>query len=290
MDSIDERSQNEIAAIKEALLTGIITPAEMDARLNAFLDYETSKSAEEIDAGMVSACTDLLWELHAQETAQLPDHKDAQRAKLKAYLAKTKPKSVKATRTIRIVVATAAVFVLAMVGEALLSRQWLQSTQSPDEQQLVLQGKVVDPGLIEQVNASQAGGAQEVNTKSLAEVEAFLGFAPPSPTVIPDGWVLQSYTTARSSNAVHFLASFEREGEVKLLTFSFDRYLNAEFARAEIEQNKRGLLTKLRNGQEVYVTTNIDNSVCMRVDGLDVYFLAGPIDTEIMLEIAESIQ
>lgn len=290
MGSIDTRSQNkDVEAIKEALTTGALTPAEMDRRLHAILEYETSKLAEEIDVNMVSACNNLLWELHAREATQIPNHTDEQRVKLQAYLAKTKPKAKRTISVYRIAGIAVALLVLVVFGEAMLRHQWLQGKQADDEQQLILQGKVIDPGLVEQGNASGLSGVLEIVTKSMEEVVTFLGFQPPCPQWIPEEWKLRDYVCVRTSNASGFYATYCLDGESKVLSFIFDRYLDAEHVRDEIEQNERGDVTKLANGRSIYITDNMDSSVCVWVEGLDAIMLTGPVEKNILLLMAESI-
>jgi len=289
MDSNELRDQKHIAAIKESMKNGVISPAEVDERLTAVIEKETAKPDTDINADLVCASQELLWVLHAQETIHIESHRQKQFAALKRHMNNGTTAFPMRRQFVRIAVVAAAILILFVVGDSVLRRQWLVSQQSDDEQQLLLQGQAIDPKLVDSGNAENDELVKELRTSDLHALSEFLGFTPPLPTYIPVGWELHSYHAAIAPNETLVTAAFLNEGIPKALVYEVTRYSDASLVRVQIEQNRNGDHVVLKKGIEVYVTENIDNTVCVWVSGMDFYILSAPISLDTMKEILESI-
>lgn len=74
---------------------------------------------------------------------------------------------------LRAVAVAAAILVLVVVGDGILNREWLFGHSSDDEQQYAIQGQVIDPGLVEDGNASGEDAAGVLTT---TDWDAAVGF------------------------------------------------------------------------------------------------------------------
>ena len=87
--------------------------------------------------------------------------------------------------------------VLVVVGDGILNREWLFGHSSDDEQQYAIQGQVIDPGLVEDGNASGEDAAGVLTTTDWDAAVAFLGMEPTVPTRLPEGWSVKQYHATR---------------------------------------------------------------------------------------------
>lgn len=188
------------------------------------------------------------------------------------------------------IAATAAVLVLVAFGiEALLHREELQSNQSSDEQQYVISGQEIAPGLIDESQADNEGQSLTITTTDLDEAVSALGYTPLMPTWVPDGWTVEDYYVNIVPGMTTFRVMYQNQQEEFFLRFRFDAYPDADMALSEFEQAKVGVEVEC-NGWTVYLTQNVDRCIAVWHMNTFCYSLSGPVTTDQILQIIESIQ
>lgn len=74
MDSLKCETQNQLKAIKQAILDGQLTHTQICDILAGEIEKELQKSAEEVDIEYLTACQALIKSLYSQETVLVESH------------------------------------------------------------------------------------------------------------------------------------------------------------------------------------------------------------------------
>ena len=208
MDSSKREAQTQLEAIKQSILDGRLTHGQICDALAEEIKKELQKSAEEVDIEYVLACQRLIASLHSKEAAQAESHAEHNFEVAHAKLQQEKHSVQKGRkRAIRYGFAVAFLLVVLAGADILLTKRQINVSYSPDHEQIVYDGMMTMPGILEMAGADIQGDAvQELTTKNWDEVVAFLGYVPGMPTWIPDGWVLDEYYCAIFKNFSIFLS------------------------------------------------------------------------------------
>ena len=198
MDSSKREAQNQLEAIKQSILDGLLTHGQICDALAEEIKKELQKSAEEVDVEYVLACQRLIASLHPKKAAQAESHAEHNFQAAHAKLQQEKHSVQKGRkRAIRYGFAVALLVAVLTGADILLTKRQINVSHSPDHEQIVYDGTMTMPGILEMAGADIQGDAvQELTTKNWDEVVAFLGYVPGMPTWIPDGWVLDEYYCA----------------------------------------------------------------------------------------------
>lgn len=184
--------------------------------------------------------------------------------------------------------AVAVVTLLTVFGaDVALKRQWLVGKPSPDDQQYVIEGREIDPELIDGSRADGGFQPRALTTTSLDELIAFLGYTPATPAWIPDGWIVESYY-ARKANTIQFDVMYQDLNNDFLLRFGIETYPDIETATQVFEQEHEGGM-EVCNGWAVYFTQNVERCVAVWRDGTICYSLSGPIPLDEARKMINSI-
>ena len=268
-----------------AVDSGELTFAEINRRLDAIVNAELRKPEAEMDMGLFNACQTLLWDLNS------PDPYVSKMEEEKARLKKAieRKERVRSLRDKSLAAVGAAVMILGLtfVGDPLLTRQWLTGEQRGDEQQYIISGKERDPGLLGEANALQRNEEVEVTTESLEELIQVMGYKPALPEWLPQGWKVDSYYFYGSVMFDNVSVKYTKEDNS--LMYTLKSYHDSDFANVSIEQNKQGECV-IQDGQEVYISMNLNRTVCTWSNDLTLYTLFGPLNREDLLKIISSIK
>lgn len=287
MDSSNCSANYKLTAIKAAIADGSLTKEEIYKRLTYAIHKENEKRPEERDTDFMMACETILYEMHTGHP-YVSRREESKRA-LKIRLNHEIPQKAASSRIIkRVLLATGALVILVLGLEILLHHQWLEGVQSPDEQQYIIAGQEVDPGLVDEGLADNAGQSQTITTVDLDEVVNMLGYTPLIPTWLPDGWSVESYY-ARISTATTFRVQYQNEQEEDLLRFGITVYPDIDMASLEFEQAKAGAETPC-NGWMVYVAENVNRCIAVWQADTICYSLTGPVTLDEVLQMINSIQ
>ena len=137
-------------------------------------------------------------------------------------------------------------------ADILLTKRQINVSYSPDHEQIVYDGMMTMPGILEMAGADIQGDAvQELTTKNWDEVVAFLGYVPGMPTWIPDGWVLDEYYCAIFKNFSIFDVTYSCQGFNEYLAYSIEHYYGSEPLHGTFEQDGIGYETFTATGQRL---------------------------------------
>ena len=292
MDSSKREAQTQLEAIKQSILDGRLTHGQICDALAEEIKKELQKSAEEVDIEYVLACQRLIASLHSKEAAQAESHAKHNFEAAHAKLRQEKHSVQKGRkRAIRYGFAVAFLLVVLAGADILLTKRQINVSYSPDHEQIVYDGMMTMPGILEMAGADIQGDAvQELTTKNWDEVVAFLGYVPGMPTWIPDGWVLDEYYCAIFKNFSIFDVTYSCQGFNEYLAYSIEHYYGSEPLHGTFEQDGIGYETFTATGQRLYITSNTGSSVILWHDGSNVNSVIGPVAADELIHMVESIE
>ena len=290
MDSSKREAQNQLEAIKQSILDGRLTHGQICDALAEEIKKELQKSAEEVDIEYVLACQRLIASLHPKKAAQAESHAEHNFQAAHAKLQQEKHSVQKGRkRAIRYGFAVAFLLVVLAGADILLTKRQINVSYSPDHEQIVYDGMMTMPGILEMAGADIQGDAvQELTTKNWDEVVAFLGYVPGMPTWIPDGWVLDEYYCAIFKNFSIFDVTYSCQGFNEYLAYSIEHYYGSEPLHGTFEQDGIGYETFTATGQRLYITSNTGSSVILWHNGSNVNSVIGPVAADELIHMVES--
>lgn len=194
-------------------------------------------------------------------------------------------------RAIRYGFAVAFLLVVLAGADILLTKRQINVSHSPDHEQIVYDGMMTMPGILEMAGADIQGDAvQELTTKNWDEVVAFLGYVPGMPTWIPDGWVLDEYYCAIFKSFSIFDVTYCHQDSHEDLIYSIERYYGSEPLHGVFEQDGIGYEVVTATGQQLYITSNTGSSVILWHDGSNVNSVIGPVAADELIHMIESMK
>ena len=292
MDSSKREAQTQLEAIKQSILDGRLTHGQICDALAEEIKKELQKSAEEVDIEYVLACQRLIASLHSKEAARTESHAEHNFEVAHAKLRQEKHSVQKGRkRAIRYGFAVAFLLVVLAGADILLTKRQINVSYSPDHEQIVYDGMMTMPGILEMAGADIQGDAvQELTTKNWDEVVAFLGYVPGMPTWIPDGWVLDEYYCAIFKNFSIFDVTYSCQEFNEYLAYSIEHYYSSEPLHGTFEQDGIGYETFTATGQRLYITSNTGSSVILWHNGSNVNSVIGPVAADELIHMVESIE
>ena len=292
MDSSKREAQNQLEAIKQSILDGRLTHGQICDALAEEIKKELQKSAEEVDVEYVLACQRLIASLHPKKAAQAESHAEHNFQAAHAKLQQEKHSVQKGRkRAIRYGFAVAFLLVVLAGADILLTKRQINVSHSPDHEQIVYDGMMTMPGILEMAGADIQGDAvQELTTKNWDEAVAFLGYVPEMPTWIPDGWVLDEYYCAIFKSFSIFDVTYCHQDSHEDLVYSIERYYGSEPLHGVFEQDGIGYETFTATGQRLYITSNTGSSVILWHNGSNVNSVIGPVAADELIHMIESMK
>lgn len=282
-----------IAEIDAAIQNGTLTHSEIEGRLVQLIDIETEKTDSIADMELIRACEDLLWELNTRGKQPYESNIEQMLPEFRNKLKSLTKQNVIRKYASRVVTIAAAIILLVFGLDALLHHEWLVGGSTDDEEQYVISGQKVDPGLIDKGRADDSlTEPQSITTANIDEAVAVLGFEPAMPQWLPDGWELDSYYASNLETVDRFIATYVRSEQEYYLIYQVAYYDDAEKAGAIFEQNKQGESITLSNGKTVYMSSNYADLTCIWYEDIACYNLMGPENlstfTQMILNIKEN--
>lgn len=277
-DSFSERPPKNIEAIRQAITDGTLDAETMHRTLLTEMNHELRN--EEVDTEYVNACEELLDLLNRDRASAVASHYNSNLEAIHQKIEKEKkPSASFSSHTFRFAVACSIAIGL-VFGGILFSQNTIDVAQSPDGEQLLLQGKSSDDVLSNADADRTAPATDAIDTDRLDEAVAAYGSIPKTPLWIPDGWKVQQYSVRRLDGYSRFAIVYENEKSGDVFTFSEKTYSDMELLRAKVEQNHRGVTTTLKNGVTVYITTNTDLPVIEYHIGNSLYVVSGRLNKD----------
>lgn len=286
-DSSEALPRIQLEAIKNGLLNGTISPAEIHRILLSEIQKELNKPVEQINMTYVSECEKLLEVLNHSRSVAFESHYDSNYLIIQKKL-RNKHKARATINRLRYGFACCLI-VLLVFGDVIFSGREFSITTSPDNELMIIQGMEDDRNAQSQVDQNTTSGY--LVTESREEAIAFYGEVPATPSWIPSSFSIQSYHVNVLEAYKTFTILYINTVENKTLVYSVRDYSLIELARQEIEQNnnEETRIYELSNGSQVFVTSNYlqHNAIWTLLNSL--YTIYGDIPENDIVKIAESV-
>lgn len=291
MDSLKCETQNQLKAIKQAILDGRLTHAQICDVLAGEIEKELQKSTEEVDIEYLTACQALMKSLYPQETVQVESHAEHNFEAILTKLQKKKYDSHKGKKLVaKSIFAAVCLMVMLLGADILFTKRQINVSYSFDQEQVIYDGKVTRPGCSEAAGAdSQTDAVQELTTKNWNEVIAFLGYEPQMPTWLPDGWTLNEYYCAIFESFSVFDVTYTHQNSTEYLAYTIERYYGSEPLHGIFEQDRIGCEVVSATGQQLYVSSNTGSSLVIWHDNTNINSITGPATADDLIHMTESI-
>ena len=277
-----------IAEIREAIQDGTLDHQEIERRLSIAIEAELYKKDGPANMQLIKACQDFLWELNTDGMPYI-SCVDTVRIAVEEKLKKREKRRTYGRSFFRIAFATMTLILLFVIGDGLINRGWLKSHSTKDEQQYVIKGELVNPGLVTKGTADADDEPSDLTTESLHEALTFLGFQPEMPTWLPEGWMAKTYyvSIGVASNRIN-ISFLPPKKDAATLFYSARIFENTENAFVSFEQNADGERTNI-NDNIVYVAQNEDRTTCIWIKSFTVYTLSSTLDIADIQKIITSM-
>lgn len=285
---MDGKRSPELTQILNAIEEGGFGKDELVQRLNALVDRELSQTDRPADMELIQACQDILYRLHHQGTVYM-SNRAASLATARKKLRKQRFSLPAISPAARVAAVLLILFGGGLLFDLFISGDYLFGMPTPDEQQYIIAGTEVDGIVAQEVEAEQNAGMKILTTSSWeAAIDAY-GSAPPIPEWLPEGWDPLDYYVVVSKRAARLNIQYEKSDEREYIKYSITRYIDAESAQKEFEQNSTGLKLQI-NGNSVYLTVNTGSCVAVWLVNNTCYSVTGPISENDISQIIESIR
>lgn len=283
-------NSHNLERVKRAVANGSLSCADIERRLNTAIDVELAKTREAADLEFIRECQSLLWELHSDGEAPFSGNMEQNLGYAKSKLNKQLGIRKVRRRAAYAVGMAAVILVLTVTIDALMRKERLEGWSTPNGQDYVVQGYVLDPSLIEKSVAGTEIDAQprSVTTINFEEACSILSFTPPLPTWLPEGWELVRYKADSVEGLEYFFVSYKHDGFEKSIRYEVNHSQDISRLNYYHEQNEEGTMVILDNGVEAYITMNMEQIVCSWIHDNEMFTLTGPISQEEVLKIVNS--
>lgn len=287
MDS-NHCSGNKYAdAINELLNSGKLTPQDATRRLANAVDKELEKAPEDIRESFITTCEDLMYAINNKDA--YVSQAQSSRKELEGKLEKKRRRGSMSKRILAVAGIAAMLVIGVIIVDGALHREWLEGNSTQDQQQFEVIGNVVDPGLVDDGYAGVSDETREINTASFDEAVEVLGFDPPVPTWLPDGWVIETHYAFAEEGYARFSIDMVSETGSRKLKYEIRKYSDVETARYSFEQNEHGSKVQ-SNGSDIYWTENFERVTAIWLDGDMSYALHGAVSRSELIRIINSIE
>lgn len=285
MDILSEAKRKELERIEHQYREGDLSQEQAMAWLLHAVEQEIQKPYAEIDDAWIDACEQLMNSL--EQPQEWPDHRQENWEGIQAGMRK-------ARRAVRVRVAARAAWAAAclavMLAGVSYSRQWFQATQSPDEQVYTLSGQQVEIGAGSQAVADGDEKWRECETNDFQELCDFLGYTPQVPTWVPKGWKLNGYYASADGKSQSITVVYEKADEKNCLIYDCKQAEDISTISVDFYQDGTGENVKLKNGVDLYLTTNTGDPVAVWTTSGAYACAAGPVSVEDLKAFILSIQ
>lgn len=277
--------QDKLEQIKADIASKKLTYPQIRERLETLIEHEYSKEGGP-DVDLVIACEDLLWRL-GTDNAPFVTHKDQYKEAMRSRIeASQRTRQIKKP-VLRFVAALVVVVLLLGGAEVFLHREWLEQTDTEDQQQHIVQGFTVDPELVEKAIADD-NIVRKFNTTNYQEVRAFLGFDLPQKIFIGN-WKIERYFLMIQPTQITVDIMYSKNDDHQAqLTLDLRLFTSIESAFISYEQELDGTVEPVEN-VSVYFSQNYDNNTALWMADNCVYWLRSNIEKAGLIDIIQQL-
>lgn len=277
--------QDKLEQIKADIASKKLTYPQIRERLETLIEHEYSKEGGP-DVDLVIACEDLLWRL-GTDNAPFVTREDQYKEAIKSRIeASQRTRQIKKP-VLRFVAALVVVVLLLGGAEVFLHREWLEQTDTEDQQQHIVQGFTVDPELVEKAIADD-NIVRKFNTTNYQEVRAFLGFDLPQKIFIGN-WKIERYFLMIQPTQITVDIMYSKNDDHQAqLTLDLRLFTSIESAFISYEQELDGTVEPVEN-VSVYFSQNYDNNTALWMADNCVYWLRSNIEKAGLIDIIQQL-
>lgn len=271
--------QDKLEQIKADIASEKLTYPQIREKLETLIEHEYSKEGGP-DVDLVIACEDLLWRL-GTDNAPFVTHEDQYKEAIRSRIeASHRTRQIKKP-VLRFVAALVVVVLLLGGAEVFLHREWLEQTDTEDQQQHIVQGFTVDPELVAKTIAAE-NGFGKINTANYQDVKNFLGFDLPE-CIFLNGWTIREYVISIRPIYIRVFIQYENIDN-QYMSLDIRMFSDIENAFLSFEQTQKGK-TEVINNTNIYCFQNINDNSILWQEELVLYLL----NSNVSMENAKSI-
>ena len=279
-------AEKNIAALRMALTEGKVNLSDIQAELQACIDREMQKSADQIDGDLVKACQEMLYNSY--------DRRNPNREKiipamsLEELLPEEKMvQPIWKRWALRVAVVTPLVLLCFLGYDLLFGQRGVRVRQSEDEQQMYVSGYSPEAVL---VGSGSAGNqSTTVTTNSIEEAELLLGYSVPMTETLLSDWQLVSITASLRSSRNVVTASYTQPGNKQSIVYTLTKVSNYDNFDTLFEQNSEGMQSTTPGGTDVYIAQNESSTLLFWSEGLTLFSISGPVTYDELYLIVDGL-
>ena len=277
--------QDKLEQIKADIASKKLTYPQIRESLETLIEHEYSKEGGP-DVDLVIACEDLIWRL-GTDNAPFVTHEDQYKEAIRNRIeASQRTRQIKKP-VLRFVAALAVVVLLLGGAEVFLHREWLEQTDTEDQQQHIVQGFTVDPELVEKAIADE-NEVRKFDTTNYQEVRDFLGFDLPY-NIFISNWEPEHYYLSIQPIYIKVVIMYSQKNDHQAqLTLDLRLFTSIESAFISYEQELDGTVEPVENAS-VYFSRNYDNNTALWTTDNCVYRLRSKIEKAVLKDIVQQV-
>lgn len=166
-------------------------------------------------------------------------------------------------------------------------REWLEQSNTDDQQQHIIQGYAVDPELVGKAIAGEKE-VRKFNTTEYPEVRDFLGFDLPQ-TIFISNWEPKHYSLYIQPTHIQVVVLYAQKDDQQVqMVLDLRLFTNIENAFVSYEQELNGTIETVEN-VSVYFSNNYDNNAALWTTDNGVYWLRSNIEKAGLKDIVQQI-
>lgn len=290
--SLSDQKAQYLKQLRQQYDQGTLSKEDLDRLMLEAIEQESMK--KEADYAWVDACCQLMQDTEQEDALpeDWPDHRQTIWENIQAAMEKEEGKekdaSLRHIRWKKVLVAAACLAVV--IGGITLSFSWYEGVQTEEGQTYELRGQTVEVGNGQQATAAGDDTFQDLTTDELSKMTAFLGFTPPLPTWVPDGWELEEYDAYTINGDWEVSVFYTAEGIDTSLSYTCSYAADPRTVIAGFPQDGVGEYVTLAGGETVYFSTNIEDTIAIWQQQNQYMFISGPISRNEIIEMIDSIQ
>lgn len=289
--------------------SGCIPHEEAIRQLNELIAQELTKPPSDADYAFVSQCQVGIWRILSggepmPEANLNASFQSIQRKLHRAHL-RWKARQVLKTIFPRLIACSAAVLLIAFLLNNGIHIVWFQKIPTPDEQQYIITAKEIDIHIFPVSHADddewvevhpnmvEYDGCQEVTFDQMtfsSREEMYSQLPETRDLSLPDGnWNMYFGCYFPTYDSVDLALVFrDPTHPERHLQYAITHFYSSKNARLPFEQSYNGYYQRI-NGNDVYITKNVDYYEAIWTRGLTVYSASSYLELEPLLEVIEKV-
>lgn len=260
-DALTNDMRKQLQELQQQYEQSLIDSDTLSDLLSMLVEEELSKPDTEINTAWLNACTDLMADIDCEKMQFQPDRMEESKRQLRSRL---QMKKATVWRSILV----AACLVLA-VGIAFALAPLRRGMNDP---------------LMENAIAGDKRDGLVAPTFDPERISAFLGYMPPIPEWLPDGWKYSGYQAFDGASGQRIILTYDKDGGNSSLVYTYMRTDNTP----ELIGENRQQIT-LENGLVVDLHRENDTLTASWATDQEVFSVRGPVSEDELFQMIQRI-